>query len=118
MYAYKERKPRCNSIIKTRKYDQIRFKNQTLDKPFKIGYKCVLSDSFLVTPHTVGELQNKCDHCSALYFSSERNTSGSFSLCCANGRVSVGMCIYQALHCIHTLHIYKAVRYIMEFVST
>lgn len=62
-----------------------RKKIESVSKPFKIQYRCAVSDTISnLSPSNFGTLEIKCGYCNALYFSSEKNSAGFFTLCCCN----------------------------------
>lgn len=42
-----------------------------------------------VIPHNLGELNNRCRFCNALFFRAECNTRGEFTLCCQKGKIDL-----------------------------
>lgn len=55
-------------------------------KSFSILYGCALSKAScnLQTFSGLGELNNECSYCSALYFKGEKNSKSYFNLCSCN----------------------------------
>lgn len=71
----REKKKRCTEA-------RVRYEQE---KPFQIKYRCAVADDISnVSPFNLGQLDNECSYCSALYFSCEKNSAGYFGLCCCN----------------------------------